>query len=74
VISFYLDFELLLNIVFQKTTAYRRLVDDVPPEIKQQRLIRMTSLFRREAEKLNQAQIGQQQLVLVEGVCSCQCL
>ncbi|KDR12757.1 CDK5 regulatory subunit-associated protein 1, partial [Zootermopsis nevadensis] len=51
----------------EKTTAHRRLVDDVPPEIKQQRLVRMTSLFRREAEKLNRAQIGQQQLVLVEG-------
>jgi tRNA A37 methylthiotransferase MiaB len=45
-------------------------MDDVPPEIKQQRLVRMISLYRREAEKLNQAQIGQQQLVLVEGVCS----
>jgi tRNA A37 methylthiotransferase MiaB len=45
-------------------------VDDVPPEIKQQRLVRMMSLSRREAEKLNQAQIGQQQLVLVEGVCN----
>jgi len=49
----------------QKTTAHRRLVDDVPPETKQQRLVRMMSLSRREAEKLNQAQIGQQQLVLV---------
>jgi tRNA A37 methylthiotransferase MiaB len=44
-------------------------MDDVPPEIKQQRLARMISLYRREVEKLNQAQIGQQQLVLVEGVC-----
>lgn len=51
----------------EKTTAHRRLVDDVPPEIKQQRLVRMMSLSRREAEKLNQAQIGEQQLVLVEG-------
>ncbi|XP_069688767.1 CDK5RAP1-like protein [Periplaneta americana] len=51
----------------EKTTAHRRFVDDVPPEVKQQRLVRMMSLFRREAEKLNQAQIGQQQLVLVEG-------
>lgn len=52
----------------EKTTAHRRLVDDVPPETKQQRLFRMMSLFRREADKLNQAQIGQQQLVLVEGL------
>jgi len=42
----------------------------VPPDTKQQRLVRMMSLFRREAEKLNQVQIGQQQLVLVEGVCN----
>lgn len=51
----------------EKTTAHRRLTDDVPPEIKHQRLVRMMSLYRREAEKLNQAQIGQQHLVLVEG-------
>ena len=52
----------------QKTTAHRRYVDDVPPDIKQQRVHKMNELFRREAETLNKAQIGKEQLILVEGV------
>ncbi|XP_067003045.2 CDK5RAP1-like protein [Anabrus simplex] len=51
----------------EKTTAHRRLQDDVPPEVKQRRLIAMVTLFRQEAERLNQARIGHHELVLVEG-------
>lgn len=50
----------------EKTTAHRRYQDDVPPNVKQNRLERMISKYRTEAEKLNKLQIGQSQLVLVE--------
>ncbi|XP_071561360.1 CDK5RAP1-like protein [Temnothorax nylanderi] len=52
----------------EKTTAHRRYKDDVEPHIKMDRLNRMTALYRKEAEKLNRAQIRQHQLVLVEGM------
>ncbi|KAK4319104.1 hypothetical protein Pmani_009937 [Petrolisthes manimaculis] len=51
----------------EKTAAHRRLVDDVPHAIKMERLQRMITIFRSEAAKLNRAQVGQQQVVLVEG-------
>lgn len=51
----------------EKTTAHRRFVDDVPPDVKQQRVHKMNQLFRKEAEELNKAQIGKEQLILVEG-------
>lgn len=50
----------------EKTTAHRRYQDDVPPNVKQNRLERMISVYRTEAGKLNKLQIGQLQLVLVE--------
>ncbi|XP_003695241.2 CDK5RAP1-like protein [Apis florea] len=50
----------------EKTTAHRRYQDDVSPNVKQDRLERMISIYRTEAEKLNKLQIGQSQLVLVE--------
>ena len=52
----------------QKTHAHRKLVDDVPEEVKQRRLVRMAEAFREGAAKLNQNLIGTDQLVLVEGV------
>jgi len=52
----------------EKTHAHRKLVDDVPKEVKQQRLVRMADAFREGAAKLNQSLIGTDQLVLVEGV------
>lgn len=55
-------------IFLQKTTAHRRYKDDVESHVKMERLRRMTTLYRKEVEKLNKAQIGQFQLVLVEGV------
>lgn len=51
----------------EKTSAHRRFVDDVPPEVKQRRLTEMISVFRDEVYKLNQGKIGQVELVLVEG-------
>lgn len=51
----------------EKTTAHRRFKDDVEPSVKQSRLERMISVYRTEAERLNKLQIGQLQLVLIEG-------
>ncbi|KAL0104775.1 hypothetical protein PUN28_016425 [Cardiocondyla obscurior] len=50
----------------EKTTAHRRYTDDVESHVKMDRLYRMVELYRKEAEQLNRAQIGQHQLVLVE--------
>lgn len=51
----------------EKTLAHRKLVDDVPKLVKIERLTRMMNVFRSEVAKLNRDQVGQQQLVLVEG-------
>ncbi|XP_070814631.1 mitochondrial tRNA methylthiotransferase CDK5RAP1 [Chaetodon trifascialis] len=51
----------------QKTHAFHRLQDDVPTEVKQQRLEECISVFREEAARVNAALIGGTQLVLVEG-------
>lgn len=51
----------------QKTFAYHKLTDNIPHEVKIDRVNRMCSVFREEAEKLNRQQIGSHQLVLVEG-------
>ncbi|CAH0563782.1 unnamed protein product [Brassicogethes aeneus] len=50
----------------EKTTAHRRFKDDVSPEVKQRRLLRMIEVFRNSAYKLNSLQIGKTNLVLVE--------
>ncbi|XP_076278111.1 CDK5RAP1-like protein isoform X1 [Lasioglossum baleicum] len=52
----------------EKTTAHRRYKDDVDPAIKKDRLERMISTHRLIAEELNKSQIGQLQLMLIEGV------
>ncbi|XP_064594483.1 mitochondrial tRNA methylthiotransferase CDK5RAP1-like [Liolophura sinensis] len=51
----------------QKTHASHRLKDDVPVEVKARRHLELTNEFRLIAERLNLSQIGQQQLVLIEG-------
>ncbi|XP_011633810.1 CDK5RAP1-like protein [Pogonomyrmex barbatus] len=51
----------------EKTPAHRQYKDDVESDVKVERLKRMITLYRKEVEKLNKAQIGQYQLVLVEG-------
>uniref|UniRef100_A0A182QFG1 CDK5RAP1-like protein n=1 Tax=Anopheles farauti TaxID=69004 RepID=A0A182QFG1_9DIPT len=50
-----------------KTTAHRRYSDDVPEEVKQDRLRRMIAAYRKEAERLNNQFIGRIELILVEG-------
>ncbi|XP_043274610.1 CDK5RAP1-like protein [Venturia canescens] len=51
----------------EKTTAHRRLSDDVAMDTKQERLRKMIDRAKISAEKLNGHQIGSQQLVLIEG-------
>uniref|UniRef100_A0AC35GX36 Uncharacterized protein n=1 Tax=Panagrolaimus sp. PS1159 TaxID=55785 RepID=A0AC35GX36_9BILA len=52
----------------EKTRAHRRLVDDVPEDIKQARANELASVFREVGLKHNENLIGRQQLVLIEGV------
>lgn len=52
----------------EKTTAHRRMKDDVPEEVKKQRLIRMIDTFRNGALEQNKKLIGDTTLILVEGV------
>ncbi len=54
--------------MLQKTRAHHRLKDDVPEDVKSRRHHELCDTFRKESEKLNQAQIGQLQLILIEGV------
>uniref|UniRef100_A0A182NCA1 CDK5RAP1-like protein n=1 Tax=Anopheles dirus TaxID=7168 RepID=A0A182NCA1_9DIPT len=51
----------------EKTTAHRRYSDDVPEEVKQERLRRMIAAFRKKAEWLNSQFVGRTELILVEG-------
>lgn len=57
---------------WQKTQAFHRLEDDVPPAVKQRRLQDCITVFRQEAAKLNADLVGTTQLVLVEGVSTTQ--
>lgn len=52
----------------EKTTAYHRYKDDIEESVKKERLQRMIKLYRSEVDVLNSMQVGQKQLVLVEGV------
>ncbi|XP_053106125.1 mitochondrial tRNA methylthiotransferase CDK5RAP1 isoform X2 [Hemicordylus capensis] len=51
----------------QKTRAFHRLQDDVPPDVKQRRLEELAAVFREEAARANAAAVGHRQVVLVEG-------
>lgn len=51
----------------EKTTAHRRYKDDVPVNVKNERLRRMVNAFREEATKLHRRMEGQEQLILIEG-------
>ncbi|XP_050298379.1 CDK5RAP1-like protein [Anthonomus grandis grandis] len=51
----------------EKTTAHRRLIDDVCDKVKNERLQKMIEVFRRNAYVLNAGQIGKIHLVLIEG-------
>jgi MiaB/RimO family radical SAM methylthiotransferase len=51
----------------EKTTAFRRFQDNVPQEVKIERLKRMVDMFRKNADFLNRKLIGTKHLILVEG-------
>lgn len=51
-----------------KTTAHRRLDDDVLKNVKIRRLQDLAQIYRSGAEELNAKCIGQHQLILIEGV------
>lgn len=55
-------------VCIQKTTAHRRYVDDVPNEIKLKRVADVYAEYRKIADELNKEQIGEYQLILIEGV------
>lgn len=57
-----------MKLSFQKTRAHHRLNDDVPEDVKARRHHELANVFREEAQKLNEALIGTEQIVLVEGV------
>lgn len=52
----------------EKTTAHRRFEDDVPHDVKHDRLKRMIQAFRTNAQLLNEQLIGTTQLILIENV------
>nr|XP_003701324.1 PREDICTED: CDK5RAP1-like protein isoform X2 [Megachile rotundata] len=52
----------------EKTTAHRRYKDDIELSVKKSRLDRMNSVYKNEVQKLNKLQVGQFQLILIEGV------
>nr|XP_036673070.1 CDK5RAP1-like protein [Drosophila suzukii] len=51
----------------EKTTAHRRYKDDVPVNVKNERLQRMVAAFREGATQLHRKMEGQEQLILIEG-------
>ncbi|XP_037729758.1 CDK5RAP1-like protein [Drosophila subpulchrella] len=51
----------------EKTTAHRRYKDDVPINVKNERLQRMVAAFREGATQLHRKMEGQEQLILIEG-------
>ncbi|UYV77258.1 CDK5RAP1 [Cordylochernes scorpioides] len=56
------------NCVFtQRTQAHRQLQDNVPEEVKGRRVREALDVFRENALELNNKQLGQIQLVMVEG-------
>ena len=52
----------------EKTRAHRRLVDDVPLEVKNARMRAAVAVYREIAAELNAEFVGTKQLALVEGV------
>ncbi|XP_055909121.1 CDK5RAP1-like protein [Eupeodes corollae] len=50
----------------EKTTAHRRFVDDVPQQIKMERVQRMMNAYRKGSAELHSRMVGQNQLILIE--------
>ena len=57
-----------MSIIIQKTHAYHQMKDDVSESVKNKRLEEVHDLFRERAEIINKQQIGDTQLILIEGV------
>ncbi|KAK9761923.1 hypothetical protein K7432_012805 [Basidiobolus ranarum] len=51
----------------EKTHAHRKMIDDVPDDIKSRRLQEIIDTFHKNAKEKNQKLVGKPQLVLVEG-------
>lgn len=51
----------------EKTTAHRRYKDNVPHDVKIERVQRMATVFRKHAELFNKSLIDKFELILVEG-------
>ncbi|XP_059609097.1 CDK5RAP1-like protein [Phlebotomus argentipes] len=51
----------------EKTTAHRRFQDDIPDEVKRERMARTVEVFRKSATEANRRMIGQEQVILIEG-------
>lgn len=51
----------------EKTHAHRRMQDDVPADVKVRRLQELISAFHEGALQRNQARIGQEYIVMVDG-------
>lgn len=60
-----------LHFSLQKTHAYHHLKDTVPESVKKRRTQEVIDCARQGMLGLNQSQIGQEQLILIEGVKSC---
>lgn len=61
----------VLHFSLQKTHAYHHLKDTVPESVKKMRTQEVIDCARQGMLGLNQSQIGQEQLILIEGVNLC---
>lgn len=66
----YLEFVHFSFVIPQKTTAHRRYIDDVPAQVKNDRLQQMIKVFRETAERVNRQFIGKTEIILIEDVSS----
>ena len=63
------QFDTMFNFTYslrEKTKAHRTLVDDVPPEVKKERLRRLEEVYQRVKDAKRDAMIGRTEVVLVE--------
>ena len=51
----------------EKTFAHRKLIDDVPDQIKNERLARMIKVFQEEQLKRMKSNIGKKEIIMVSG-------
>lgn len=60
----------LVHFSLQKTHAYHKMVDDVPDDVKRDRLIELRNLFHAKVMEKKEVTVGREELVLVENVSS----